>query len=77
MEYLANYDSLLRQMLGLPLTPWDQPAKMFNHKTLRDNVALLDRALLKEINALVAVVVGSLETGIPWLDFGKYFTAIT
>ena len=54
MEYLANYDSLLRQMLGLPLTPWDQPAKMFNHQTLRDNVALLDPALLKEINALVA-----------------------
>jgi hypothetical protein len=54
MEYLANYDSLLRQMLGVPLTAWGQPGKTFNHQTLRDNVALLDEALLKEINVLVA-----------------------
>ena len=54
MEHLANYDSLLRQMLGVPLTPWGHPGKKFNHQTLRDNVALLDEALLKEINGLVA-----------------------
>ena len=54
MEHMANYDGLLRQMLGVPMMPWDQPAKNFNHQTLRDNVALLDEALLKEINALVA-----------------------
>lgn len=54
MEHLANYDSLLRQMLGVPQTSWGQPDKQFNHQTLRDNVALLDEALLKEINALVA-----------------------
>lgn len=54
MEYLVNYDSLLRQMLGLPQAPWDQPEKQYSHQTLRDNVALLDEALLKEINALVA-----------------------
>jgi len=54
MEYLANYDSLLRQMLGIPITPWGQAAKQFNHQTLRDNVALLDAELLKEINGLVA-----------------------
>ena len=54
MEHLANYDSLLRQMLGVPLAPWGQSGKKYNHQTLRDNVALLDEALLKEINGLVA-----------------------
>ena len=29
-------------------------AKIFNHQTRRDNVALIDEALLQEINALVA-----------------------
>ena len=54
MEYIANYDSLLRQMLGVPATSWGQEAKVFAHQTLRDNVALLDEELLKEINARVA-----------------------
>ena len=60
MEYLANYDSLLRQMLGVPQTPCGEPDKTFNHQTLRDNVALLDEALLKEINVLV-VAAGRME----------------
>jgi hypothetical protein len=50
----GNYDTLLRQMLGVAQTPWGQGAKVFNHQTLRDNVALVDDALLQEINALVA-----------------------
>lgn len=54
MEHLANYDLLLRQMLGLPLSPWGEAAHRFNHQTLRDNVALLTDPVLKEINALVA-----------------------
>jgi transposase, IS5 family len=54
LEHVANYDSLVRQMLGLPATPWGANAKTFAHQTLRDNVALLDAELLKEINALVA-----------------------
>ena len=54
MEHMANYDSLLRQMLGLPAAPWAVAAKLFNHQTLRDNVALLDDELLREINAKVA-----------------------
>ncbi len=33
-------------MLGLPGTPWGQPAKVFGHQTLHDNVALLDAAVL-------------------------------
>lgn len=55
MEYIANYDLLVRQMLGLPALPWDDEAKHFGHQTLRDNVALLDDELLQQINARIAV----------------------
>ena len=54
LEHVANYDMLVRQMLGLPATPWGDDAKVFGHQTLRDNVALRDDALLREINARVA-----------------------
>lgn len=54
MEDLANHHTLIRQMLGVPATPWGADAKGFAHQTLRDNVALLDEDLLKEINARVA-----------------------
>ena len=54
MEHIANYDTLVRQMLGVPVAPWGANAKGFAHQTLRDNVGLLDDELLKEINARVA-----------------------
>lgn len=54
LEHIANYDLLVRQMLGLPATPWGTDAKGFARQTLRDNVALLDDALLQAINARVA-----------------------
>jgi hypothetical protein len=54
LEHIANYDTLVRQMLGVPITPWGQGAKVFAHQTLRDNVALLDDALLQQINARIA-----------------------
>lgn len=55
MEHIANYDGLVRQMLGVPAAPWgDEESKVFAHQTLRDNVALLDEELLKETNARVA-----------------------
>ena len=54
MEHLANYDLLLRQMLGVCPDPWGTKAHRFVHQTLRDNVALVDAALLKQINVLVA-----------------------
>src|ERR1035437_10163708 len=53
LEYLANYDGLLRQILGMePVRAADE--KPFHHKTLSQNVALLEGALLAEINAIVA-----------------------
>jgi hypothetical protein len=54
MEDLANHHLLVRQMLGVPATPWGADAKTFGHQTLRDNVALLDDALLQQINARIA-----------------------
>jgi IS5 family transposase len=54
LEHIANYDTLVRQMLGLPATPWDDESKRFGHQTLRDNVALLDDELLQRINARIA-----------------------
>jgi hypothetical protein len=54
MEHIANYDTLVRQMLGVPATPWGEDAKVFGHQTLRDNVALLDDELLPQINARIA-----------------------
>jgi IS5 family transposase len=54
LEHVANYDTLVRQMLGVAATPWGEGAKVFAHQTLRDNVALLDEELLQAINARVA-----------------------
>ena len=54
MEDMANHHTLIRQMLGLPATPWDDESKRFGHQTLRDNVALLDDELLQQINARIA-----------------------
>ena len=54
MEDLANHHLLVRQMLGVPATPWGEEEKMFGHQTLRDNVALLDDELLQAINARLA-----------------------
>ena len=54
LEHIANYDTLVRQMMGLPATPWADEEKHFGHQTLRDNVALLDEELLQQINAHIA-----------------------
>jgi hypothetical protein len=54
MEDMANHHLLVRQMLGVPATPWGEDAKVFGHQTLRDNVALLDDELLEQINARIA-----------------------
>src|SRR3974377_1000298 len=50
LEYLANYDGLLRQILGLNPVLGDQE-KPFHHKTLSENVCHVDEELLQQINA--------------------------
>jgi len=54
LEDLANHHTLVRQMPGVPATPWGAAPRVAAHQTLRDNVALLDAELLREINARVA-----------------------
>lgn len=52
LEYLANYDGLLRQILGLnPVLATHE--KPFHHKTLADNVCQVDEELLSQINGLL------------------------
>jgi hypothetical protein len=52
LEHLANYDGLLRQILGLGPMLSDQE-KPFHYKTLSENVCHVDEDLLLQINALV------------------------
>jgi len=52
LEYLANYDGLLRQILGLNPVLADQE-KPFHYKTLSENVCHVDEELLQQINAVV------------------------
>lgn len=54
MEHLANYDALLRSMLGVSSAGGLLSQKRFHRRTLRDNVALLSDSLLQEINGLIA-----------------------
>ena len=54
LEDLANHHTLIRQMLGVPAMAWGTETKTFARQTLRDNVALLDDSLLRDLNARVA-----------------------
>ena len=51
LEHIANYDTLVRQIMGLPAFG---SQVSFHHKTISDNVCHFDEALLEKINALVA-----------------------
>lgn len=53
LEDLANHHLLIRQMLGVHL-PFDTSPKVFNYKTLSQNVAALDEDLMFGINCIVA-----------------------
>ena len=50
LEHIANYDTLVRQIMGLPTFGSEVH---FHHKTISENVCHLDEALLEKINALV------------------------
>jgi IS5 family transposase len=53
LEHLANYDSLLRQILGVSPVQ-TEGEKPFHYKTLSENVCHVDEELLQQINAIVA-----------------------
>ena len=51
IEHLANYDGLLRQIMGLPSLGAAEDS--FHHKTISDNICHIDEAMLRKINAIV------------------------
>jgi len=51
LEHLSNYDSLVRQLLGI--SNFGDNLKRYSLQSLKDNVRLLDEATLDDINALV------------------------
>ena len=54
LEYLANYDQLLREIMGVHATAFIEDEKFeFNYQSILDNVSLVDEALLRDINLLV------------------------
>jgi IS5 family transposase len=53
MEHLANYDMLIRQIMGLKTDLWQQGHENFHGKTINENICHIDEELLKEINAIV------------------------
>jgi IS5 family transposase len=50
LHHVANYDSLVRQLLGQPAFDMELEFKL---STLKDNVPLLSEALLEQINAVI------------------------
>ena len=54
LEYLANYDELLRRTMGVHATAFIEEDKIeFGYQTILDNVQLIDEELLHQINDLI------------------------
>jgi transposase, IS5 family len=54
LEHIANYDTLLRKMLGVHVEKFGIEEVEFAYQTIADNVSLIDDQLLGQINNLVA-----------------------
>ena len=53
--YAANFDSLLRKLLGLNDVFFsDDNKKQFTYRTIHENISKLDSELLEEINTLIS-----------------------
>lgn len=54
LEHLANYDQLIREIMGVHATAFIENDKIeFGYQTILDNVSLLDETVLAEVNLLV------------------------
>jgi transposase, IS5 family len=53
LEHIANYDVLLRKILGVHVEKFGIEDMEFAYQTIVDNVSLIDDELLREINLLV------------------------
>ena len=50
IEHIANYDGLVRQIMGLPSFGGEEH---FHHKTISDNICHIDAEMLEKINTIV------------------------
>src|SRR6266487_1054006 len=53
LEHLANYDQLVREILGVHSTAFNDDKIEFPYQTILDNVQLIDEELLQQINLLI------------------------
>ncbi|SRR6266542_48137 len=54
LEHLANYDLLIREVMGVHATAFIEGDKIeFPYQSILDNVQLIDEALLQQINWLI------------------------
>lgn len=54
LEYLANYDELVRRVMGVHATAFIEVDKTeFAYQSILDNVQLIDEPLLQQINLLI------------------------
>jgi hypothetical protein len=54
LEHLANYDQLVREIMGVHATAFIEEDKIeFGYQTILDNVQLIDEELLQQINHLI------------------------
>jgi len=51
LEHIANYDGLVREIMGLP--SFGGGEQQFHHKTISDNICHIDAEVLEKINAIV------------------------
>src|SRR6266540_1951414 len=49
LEHLANYDQLVREILGVHTTGFNDDKFEFQYQSKKDNVQLIDKALLQQI----------------------------
>lgn len=52
LEHIANYDNLVRQIMGLPR--FDE-GKQFHHRTISENVCQVDADLIEKVNEIVVM----------------------
>ena len=53
LEHLANYDQLVREILGVHSTAFSDDKIEFAYQSILDNVQLIDEELLRQINLLI------------------------
>lgn len=53
LEHLANYDELVRKIMGVYTTAFNEEKIEFAYQSILDNVQLIDEELLQQINQLI------------------------